>query len=109
MPSVLSTRAQAGDSSARIGKKRQPFGLYPAESPRLFVPSTNMRSLHEASRPDAVAMRAGLSERIFEHWSDVYRTKAPWLLGWLYGGKRPSKVSDFTPTDGMHAFRAEAR
>jgi hypothetical protein len=88
----------------RIGGKRQPFGLYPADVPRLFVTSPDMNALHEASRPEAVARRAVLSKRIFEHWSYVYAKKAPWLPDWLYGGDRPE--GDFSPTDAMHAFRA---
>lgn len=90
-----------------ISVKRQPFGMFPAESPSLFVPHPDMWLVHDASTPEAVAEQAGLSKRIFDHWRREHSDK-PWLLGWLYGDD-PPEAKDFPFSDAMHKFRKETQ
>jgi hypothetical protein len=92
-----------------ISTKRQPFGLYPAESPRLFVPHEDMRLVHEASTPTEVARRAGLSPRIYQHWRWTHGTSHPWLLRWIYGDDCPVDGKDFPFSSEMHKFRNAAQ
>jgi hypothetical protein len=75
----------------------------------LFVPTEDMWLVHDASTPEAVAIRAGLSPHTVTYWRCEYRREAPWLGDWLYGDPPPEVAdSGFRPTPAMHAFRQEA-
>jgi hypothetical protein len=115
MPHTSSSVANEHTTSDRtepISVKRQPFGdLYPPEAPpgtpRLFVADPDMWLVHEASRPEAVAKRAGLHPRSFERWCKEYRDRAPWLEGWLSGDDAEDDAFPFA--EAMLAFRKQTQ
>jgi hypothetical protein len=67
-----------------------------------------MWAVHQASKPENVAIRAGVHERSFYYWTRHHRDRAPWLADVLYGGVPPGDAADFALTEDMHAFRKEA-
>src|SRR5262245_45144456 len=105
---MSATASKRASKQPQIGTKRQPFGLFPAESPTLFVPNPDMWLVHEASKPEAVAKRAGLSKRIFEHWCKEHKVRAPLLADWLYGGECPEGGESIL-TEDMRKFRAQTQ
>jgi hypothetical protein len=99
-------------AQTRISVKRQQFGMYPSDSPplpdgspapRLLVPHPDMWKVHEASTPESVLQRAGLSLGLWDYWRRQHFSKSPSLPDWLYGDA-PRDLQGFPFTDAMHRF-----
>jgi hypothetical protein len=85
--------------------------IYPLEGGRfLFVPTTAMRRIHEASRPAAVGLRAELGRMTYRHWMRTLGPVHPWLADWLYTTRKlpPPEANGFKPTAAMEAFRKQS-
>jgi hypothetical protein len=61
--------------------------------------------VHEASTPEAVALRGGLSGRIFELW----RREHPELAARLHGGPLPAETEDSPFSAGMRRFNVQTQ
>jgi hypothetical protein len=97
-PSIHGRKLSASNRSKDRGS-----ALYGA----LFVPTEDMWLVHEASKPEAILTRAGLSPRAWEYWETYYADHWPAVRLWLYSWKfaKPKGVENFVPRDGMETFR----
>jgi len=98
------------DKPLRASKPRS--GIYPANGGLLFVPTEDMRAVHEASRPTAILARADLGRKEWGLWKTQYEADHPWLSEWLYSScamPAGQAAGGFQPTDAMLAFRKEAK
>lgn len=83
-------------------------GIYPTPGGGfLLVPTEDMWSVHEASKPSAILARAGLGKVDWYQWLRRFGPGRPWLQDWLYGGPLPADAGDFRPTTAMLAYRRE--
>ncbi len=84
-------------------------GIYPFTGGILFVPTEDMWNIHEASKPSAISVRAGLGRVARYQWVRKYGRDHPWLPEWLRNSCAiPADSGGFQPTPAMLAFRQQA-
>jgi hypothetical protein len=86
------------------------FGIYPAGGGRfLLVPNEDQWNVHEARRPTAISLRAGLGEKWWWQARKRYAEQWHWLGDYLYGsGEWRTDTGLGEPTAAMLAFRQHA-
>jgi hypothetical protein len=95
-------------SSVFTYKRARP-SVYTSAAGTLLVATADMWRVHEASKPAAVAERAGLSLEVWYSWKNHQGVSTAWLTEWLYGEDAPADAGGFRPTPAMRAFRGKAR
>jgi hypothetical protein len=94
-----------------VTKDKSRHGIYDlGDGTILFVPCEEMWALHEASKPAAICIRAGLSSQYFYQLIKRLGESHPWLVDFLYTPRclPPTSAKEFKITEEMQAFRREA-
>jgi hypothetical protein len=108
--STLAPKKSYSRKNDGIGLKGLLPGFYRSGLNMLFVPTDDMRLVHEASDPYAVLQRAELDPQNWRAWRKKYGQFWPRISTWLYDwhAPLPRGHEGWTPTDAMFAFRQEA-
>jgi hypothetical protein len=96
-------------SATELTRATKPHsGIYATDTGYLFVPTEDMWTVHEASKPSAISARADLGRT---WWYQVRREYGPdrhWLDEYFYSACALPADAGFKPTPTMLAFREEA-